>query len=188
MKKIWVLLSMWLLVSCSSSLPQKNYYLLTHGHQSSVKPAAIETVNDFIWIAPVNIANFLNKDGLVYQTDPYQYVTATNNLWASPLVAQLQEQVVSELSALLPQRLVSAAPLATPTATVKLFISGFHGSYLGDVIIEGYWIIMDDQGRTQRKNFSYQLPQTADGYDAMVKTLSQGWYNEVQDLVNKVKL
>lgn len=187
MKKIWIMLSIWLLVGCSSSLPQKNYYLLSNASPEAGKSVSIENVGQFIWIAPVNMANFLNKEGLVYQTDPYQYVTASNNLWAAPLVSQLQDLVVSELSGLLPQRLVSASPITTPTTTIKLFIEGFHGNYQGDVVIEGYWLIIGEKGQTQRKNFSYHLPQTSDGYDAMVKTLSQGWYNEVQDLVNKVK-
>lgn len=186
MKKLFVLLPLIILVGCSSSLPEKHYYQIKSGYQSV--PVETRTSGDFIWIAPITIVDFLNKDGLVYQINEFEYSVAKDNLWLSPLSEQLQNLVVHDLSVLLPKRVISSSPITSAKISVNLFIEGFHGTYQGDAILKGYWVIVKDKERLYSKKFSYTLPINKDGYAGIVETLSQGWQQEINDFVYKSKL
>ncbi|TEA27931.1 hypothetical protein O970_01505 [Candidatus Schmidhempelia bombi str. Bimp] len=186
MKKLVILLSLLLLTGCSSSLPEKHYYQIKSAY--SVAHVETSTADNFIWIAPITIADFLNKDGLVYQTNDVEYHVANDNLWLSPLSEQLQNLVVHDLSALLPTRVISSSPMAAAKTSVNLFIEGFHGTYQGEAVLKGYWVIANANGQLYSKKFAYTLPVNKDGYGAIVETLSQAWQQEISDLVNKSKL
>ncbi|SCC04789.1 PqiC family protein [Gilliamella intestini] len=176
-----------ILVGCSANNPSKSYFQLTSNLQSSVSQK-IKTNNRFIWIESIDVASFLNKPGIVLQTDNITYETATQNLWASTLSQQLQERLSQDLTILLPNYLVSSQSITTPKLTVKLFIDGFHGSYTGDAIIKGRWVIADSKNNIETKPFERHVPLESNGYSALVKALSKGWQDEELDFANSVKL
>lgn len=129
-----------------------------------------------LWVAQVSVADFLAGNGLVYQTSDVQYITARSNLWASPLEQQLQQALVANLSAALPGTLVSTQPIGSSGDSDQLAvtITGFHGRYDGRAVVQGVWLLTHD-GRVIRQPFNLTLPQKKDGYDALVRTLAQGW-------------
>lgn len=132
-----------------------------------------------IWVERVSVPDYLAGSGVVYQTSDVKYVIATSNLWASPLDQQLQQTLVTNLSQALPGRLVSAAPLGEQHDTLNVNVTGFHGRFDGQVIISGSWTL-EHNGQVLRQNFDVTLPQQEDGYDAMVRTLAQGWQQQAQ--------
>ncbi|CRL44897.1 hypothetical protein SGGMMB4_02285 [Sodalis glossinidius str. 'morsitans'] len=139
-----------------------------------------------LWVAQVSVADFLVGNGLVYQTNDVQYTTARSNLWASPLEQQLQQTLVANLSAALPGTLVSTQPIGSGDDNDQLLVTltGFHGRYDGRAIVQGVWLLTHD-GRVIRQPFDLALPQEKDGYDALVRTLAQGWDTVGQQVEKK---
>lgn len=175
-----------LLVGCSTRSPSKNYFQLASNLLDKT-PQIMKSTKRFLMIDSVDVASFLNKSGIVLQSEDIKYVTATNNLWVSTLSQQLEERLVQDLSLLLPDYLVSSKSLATPTLTVKLFIDGFHGRYNGDAVIKGRWVVIDNKNNIETKSFERYAPLAKDGYEALVKALSKGWQEEEQDFANSIK-
>lgn len=171
---------------CSSDVPNKNYFQLTSNlakHGSTMT----QSTHYFIWIESIEVADFLNKSGIVLQTDDIKYTTATNHLWVSALSQQLADRLSQDLTQIMPNYLVSTNSITTPSLTVKLFIDGFHGNYNGDAIITGRWVMTDKSGKIVTKVIKRQIPLTTNGYDALVKALSQGWQDEELDFANSIK-
>jgi uncharacterized protein len=176
-----------ILVGCSANNPSKSYFQLTSNLPSPVSQK-IKTTKHFIWIESVDVVSFLNKPGIVLQTDNIKYETATHHLWTSTLSQQLQERLTQDLTVMLPNYLVSSRSITTPTLAVKLFIDGFHGSYTGDAIIKGRWVITDNKNNIETKPFERHVPLESNGYSALVKALSKGWQDEELDFANSIKL
>ena len=109
-------------------------------------------------------------------------------IWiVSALSQQLAERLSQDLTQIMPNYLVSTNSITTPSLTVKLFIDGFHGNYNGDAIITGRWVMTDKSGKIVTKVIKRQIPLTTNGYDALVKALSQGWQDEELDFANSIK-
>lgn len=71
-----------LLSACQTS-PRKNYYLLTapavEQHQST------KAITQVIGIGPIEVADYLQRLHIVYQSDDGSLVMAENDYWAEPL-------------------------------------------------------------------------------------------------------
>ncbi|OFS08986.1 membrane integrity-associated transporter subunit PqiC [Hafnia sp. HMSC23F03] len=185
--KVWMIGAAALLLSACSSQPQKNYYQLpVPTATTSVVHAPVESGAHQLWLERVNVADFLSALGVVYQTNDVQFVTAGNNLWASPLEQQLQQTMVANLSAAMPGWIVSAQPLGNVQDTLNINVTGFHGRYDGKAVISGEWILMRN-GQLTKRAFNLVLPVQQDGYDALVKTLAQGWQQEAQQIARQVQ-
>lgn len=172
------------IIGCSSNTPTKSYFQLTSNLTGS---RMTQTTDHFIWIESIEVASFLNKPGIVLQTEDIKYVTATNHLWASTLSQQIADRLSQDLTQILPNYLMSTKSITTPSLTVKLFIDGFHGGYNGDAIIKGRWVVTDKKGKIVTKAIERHVPLATNGYDALVKALSEGWQNEELDFANSIK-
>jgi uncharacterized lipoprotein YmbA len=176
----WMPLAMALALSACSSTTQTTLYQLPTGTSAAVpvsQSALLANSRLPLWVERVSVPDYLAGNGVVYQTSDVKYVIAANNLWASPLDQQLLQTLVTNLSNALPGRLVSAAPLGEQHDTLNVNVTGFHGRYDGQVVISGSWTL-EHNGQITRQNFALTLPQREDGYDAMVRTLAQGWQQE----------
>lgn len=184
MKK-WIPVLMALMLSACSSSSQKSYYQLPAlSTPVSVSEARVSPRQ--LWVEHIGVADYLAGSGLVYQTNDVQYVLGNNNLWASPLEQQLQQTLVTNLSAALPGWVVSAQPMSSEQDVLNVNVSGFHGRYDGRVIVRGEWAL-DRQGQLIKQPFSLELNQTEDGYDALVRTLAEGWQQQAQGIAVAVQ-
>nr|WP_113866514.1 membrane integrity-associated transporter subunit PqiC [Brenneria salicis]NMN91428.1 hypothetical protein [Brenneria salicis ATCC 15712 = DSM 30166]RBP62732.1 hypothetical protein DES54_11569 [Brenneria salicis ATCC 15712 = DSM 30166]RLM30683.1 hypothetical protein BHG07_09640 [Brenneria salicis ATCC 15712 = DSM 30166] len=179
MMKAWTLAMVLLLSACSSS-SQKSYYQLPVVPQAST--AGVTTAHPRqLWLEHVSVADYLGNVGLVYQTSDVQYVIASDNLWASPLDQQLRQLLVTDLESRLPGWLVTTQPQGREQSVLNVTVTAFHGRYDGNVVIRGEWIL-NQSGQVIKRPFDIILPQTEDGYDALVKTLAQGWRQVAQSI------
>lgn len=185
MKKLMTICVLFLVVGCSSTLPNKTYYQLTSDFTNN--NLQYQKVDNVIFIDSVSVASYLDKVGIVYQTDAIEYSTASNNLWLTTLSDQIQQRVVTDLSALLPNDFVTAEPVTNPKVKIKLFIDAFHGSYTGDALIKGRWVISYEGNNIVTKNIDARLRLSDDGYAALVKTLSKGWQEQEIELARSLK-
>ncbi|MGI8464773.1 membrane integrity-associated transporter subunit PqiC [Pectobacterium punjabense] len=183
MMKIWTLALVLVLSACSSSNTQKTYYQLPTVVDTSTVQTAM-TQGHSLWVEHVSVADYLVNAGLVYQTNDVQYVIASNNLWASPLDQQLQQALVANLGHKLPGWVVSTQPQGSEQTVLNVSVTGFHGRYDGNVVVRGEWMLTH-QGKVLKRPFSVVLPQTEDGYDALVRTLAQGWQQVSQSIAQQ---
>lgn len=173
-----------LLAGCSSTI-DTTYYQLPAGSNMARVSSDASASQPMIWVEQVSVPDYLAGNGLVYQTSDVKYVIAANNLWASPLDQQLQQTLVSNLGQALPGRLVASQPLGDTHDTLSVHVTGFHGRYDGKVVVSGEWLLQH-QGRLIKRGFNLTLPQTEDGYDALVRTLALGWQQTAQQIANSV--
>ncbi|MCG8709066.1 membrane integrity-associated transporter subunit PqiC [Brenneria sp. 4F2] len=183
MMKGWTLALVLLLSACSGNT-QKTYYQLPVTPDGAA--AAESAVNgQQLWLEHVTVADYLANPGLVYQTNDVQYVIASNNLWASPLDQQLQQSLVTNLSHGMPGWLVTAQPQGSEQSVLNVSVTAFHGRYDGKAVISGEWVLKH-QGQVFKRPFTVVLAQSEDGYDALVKTLAQGWAQVAQSIAQQV--
>lgn len=184
MRKGLIMGALLLLAGCSSTI-ENTYYQLPSGSNMARVDSASSGNQPMIWVEQVTVPDYMAGNGLVYQTSDVKYVIAANNLWASPLDQQLQQTLVTNLSKALPGRLVSGSPLGDSHDTLSVNVTGFQGRYDGQVVVSGEWLLQH-QGRLIKHGFNLTLPQSEDGYDALVRTLALGWQQTAQQIANSV--
>lgn len=179
----WIPVALILAVTACSSTPKMHYYQLPISASNAV--VSHQSLPHPVWVENVAVADYLAGTGVVYQRNDVQYVIATSNRWASPLDQQLQQALVSNLSADLPGALVSSAPLGQQQDTLNVTVTGFHGRYDGRAVITGQWVLQRE-GNTLKRSFTLVLPQPEDGYDPLVRTLAQGWKQISTQIANAI--
>ncbi len=177
----WILC--FLLIGCSSGI-EKSYYQLPTTPSLVTKKSDLLTQKQ-LWVQTVQLSGILAANGITYQTSDVNYINANNHLWASPLEQQLMQNLVNQLSIMLPNRLVSAQPLENRPDSLNVFLTAFHGRYDGKVIIQGNWIYKSDKGIIKR-DFSLQLDQDENGYSPLVRTLARGWTQVGQSIASQL--
>lgn len=178
-KILYVSMLTWLLTACANGSSDDKHYYQLQAEPRPVSTAAVSAQNKFIWLEAVNVADYLNQDGLVYQLSPVEFATAEHNLWASPLHQQLSKLITQSLTQPMQYWIVANQRLAEPDATVQLYIDKFHGLKSGNVMISGRWIVIDRLGNISNLPFTVEQTQVGDGYAAMVKALSLAWQQEI---------
>ncbi|MEA9390676.1 membrane integrity-associated transporter subunit PqiC [Acerihabitans sp. TG2] len=185
MNKGIVLVLVLLLGGCSGGGGQHYYQLPVAADTAGAQHISVTSSLRHIWVSRVNLSDFLAGNGVVYQASDVRYITAANNLWASPLAQQLQQTMVINLGNALPGTLVSATPAPGEQDTLELNISAFHGRYDGRVIIQGVALLTHQQ-QVISYPFALTLKQDQDGYDALVRTLAQGWLQVSQTIAGQI--
>lgn len=179
----WMSVALVLLLTACSGTDKKAYYQLPAAAKTTV--VSSQGAPRGLWLEHVAVADYLAGNGVVYQTNDVQYVIASNNLWASPLDQQLQQTMIANLNAMLPGWLVSAQVLGNEQDTLNITVTGFHGRYDGKAVVSGFWVL-SHQGQLLRTPFNLELAQSQDGYDALVRTLADGWQQEAQNIANRL--
>lgn len=178
----WLPIALALTLSACSSAPKTRYYQLPTSVAAEV---VSRTVTQPVWIERVSVPDYLAGNGVVYQSNDVQFVIAASNQWASPLDQQLQQALVSNLSAALPAAIVTASPPGEQHDTLNVTVTGFHGRYDGRAVVSGEWILKHN-GQMHKQVFMLALPQDEDGYDALVRTLAKGWQQVSGQIANQI--
>ncbi|MEM6159788.1 membrane integrity-associated transporter subunit PqiC [Erwinia sp. P6884] len=183
----WIPVALALIVSgCSSTIETHYYQLPSASNAAAATSNSADTLRPAVWVEHVSVPDYLAGNGVVYQSSDVQYVIAANNLWASPLDQQLQQTLVANLSEALPGWLVSSMPLGEQQDKLNVNVTHFHGRYDGQVVIGGDWVLEHD-GKITKRPFSLTLPQSEDGYGALVRTLAKGWQQEAGAMAQVIR-
>ena len=172
-----------LLLAACSSTPEKMYYQLPINASKTQSAAVVDKGQ--VWLQRIMLSDVLTSNGITYQTTDVSYTNASTHLWASPLEQQLGQSMVSELSAALPEKLVSLQPLQNSPDTLDITLTAFNGRYDGKVLIQGFWTYSQDKN-VIRRNFDVQLDQQEDGYPELVRTLSMGWQQVAKGIADEI--
>ncbi|PKH24250.1 hypothetical protein CIG19_07375 [Enterobacterales bacterium CwR94] len=175
----WLPVTAVLLLSACSSTEETRYYQIPAA-TGAVAVEQAQADRRTLWVEHVAVPDYLAGNGVAFQTSEVRYTIAVNNLWASPLDQMLKQTLIANLSATLPGRLVTSAPLGEHD-TLNVTIAGFQGRYDGQVVVTGEWLL-EKQGQLIKQPFNIMLPQQEDGYDALVATLGKAWQQVAENI------
>ncbi|MDX3773818.1 ABC-type transport auxiliary lipoprotein family protein [Chromatiaceae bacterium AAb-1] len=166
------------LLGCSSP-QQSSYYQLpaVTGQQQEVKQAA-----HYLFVEQVQVANYLNGNGIVLQLSDVELSVARQHLWADALDKQLQRQLINRLELLLPDYQVGN--LAQPGAyRVQVQVERFHGLPDGKAVISGRYNLPQLQ---QQYPFYFEIALAEKGYSGLVNALGQGWQKLAEQIAASI--
>ena len=163
------------ITGCASKTVQPTTYILPAStpeqHYSSALAVAI---------APIRLTGLLDNQGIVMELNDIEVYQARQHLWAEDIGIQLQQQLQQRLTLSLPhaQIVAKGQPLQAglPQREVRVSVNGFQGSYNGNAIVQGQWLLLGESGQLlKQQNFRIEQPLPADGYPALVRTLAAAW-------------
>lgn len=182
MKLLLAGLSIIALLGCSSSPKPVSYYQLEEVLPvKSTLPVSDKT--GYLYIEPVQVASFLNGNGLVLQLSEVELTIARQHQWAEALNQQLRRQLLNQLSGLLPDYQVSILP-EKDALRLQVQIEQFHALADGQAIISGRFYLSDTA--TKQIPFRLTVALTENGYPALVSALGKGWQQVVQQIAEQV--
>jgi Uncharacterized protein conserved in bacteria len=173
------------LSACSSSSSTPQYYAIAlPDAQNHVQTPSQQPV---VAVSDVELADYLNSIGIVYQQDDVQLTTATQHRWAEALDKQLTRSLLQNLRTQLPDwQWQNGQTSMQNIAQLQIKVRGFHGKADGHAVISGEWTLM--KGKQQYSGqFQQQYPLTADGYPALVRELRTGWQQTTSQLAMQLK-
>jgi uncharacterized lipoprotein YmbA len=123
------------------------------------------------------MAAYLDQGGIVYQTGPHRVAVANDNRWASSLSGQLTDSLYTTLDRQLSGvNVVRASSHQQGRYKLQTRVDQFLGHYDGKAHITGRWTLVGPNGTTlASRAFTRAVPLPADGYPALVSSLSSGW-------------
>lgn len=168
------------LVACSNTVSVDYYQLTSTELEHSAKPAA-----KAIFLQPVQVANYLNSKSIIMQMSPVQLVLARQHLWAEPIGQQIQRKLANSLEAQSSDYKIALQPNST-AVRLTVSVEQFHGTEQGYALFKGRYILQDSGAEQQSFNFNYQVPLQADGYPALVFSLSQAVEQLATDILQQL--
>lgn len=173
------------LSACSSNTAAPHYYAiaLPDAQSSPLTPSQQPVVA----VSDVELADYLNSVGIVYQQDDVQLTTASQHRWAEALDKQLTRALLQNLRTQLPNwQWQNGQTSLQNIAQLQIKVRGFHGKADGHAVISGEWTLI--KGTQQYSGeFQQQYPLTADGYPALVRELRTGWQQTTSQLAIQLK-
>lgn len=153
------------LTGCASPSAPSYYQLpLPEAAPGSIAADAVA-----VYVAPVQVASYLNGRGLVLATSEVELAIARQHLWAEALDQQLQRQLRQRLQLLRPDL---SMLMQSQNNALKLAISveRFYGQADGTALFSGRYTLSSKTGSSA---FQFTVPLQQDGYPALVTALSQ---------------
>ena len=161
-----------MLMGCSkAAIENQHYFLQTVDGQA--EPVATSDAAKLLQINDVQLADFLDEDGLVLQLDDITLNQAKNHLWAEDLSRQINRGLRARLSQK-QQKFTIVGPRTAADLQLSVEIHAFHGRYDGLALTSGQWQLQNGRGQIQHVNrFALETKLSEPGYPALVRALSQ---------------
>ncbi|ATD27001.1 membrane integrity-associated transporter subunit PqiC [Vibrio cholerae] len=176
--KTWLLMMLTtLLVGCAGTpQPKVSFYLLPNNPELSelTQPKTLP----LLVVQPVELAAYLDTQGIVYRQSETQVIQARQNQWAQRLSPQLTQRITNDLRR--KQSRYWPAPLNTSSIQqehwkLQVRLQRFNGVYTGNAEVAGNWELLNQKGESMlNQEFSFQVPLKDTGYPALVEALSAG--------------
>ena len=167
------LLSVLLLIGCSSAPPERSHYLLRDPDVAAAPaPTAVAgPKGGIVGIGRVSIAPYLDRAELVVQTGSYEIRPARYHHWGEPLEDGIRHYLRSALTKRLGREVASDVLVRDTWAyRIDLTIETFHGTLSGDVELVAGIVIMRVAGNALLETRRVVLTdrQHSDGYAGLV--------------------
>ncbi|WP_158676339.1 ABC-type transport auxiliary lipoprotein family protein [Candidatus Pantoea edessiphila] len=167
MKKKVIILITVLLNACSSPTKKIYYHLPVENNSINFNKKYQQDNKYAIWIQQVSLPDHLADNGLVYQTNDVEYIIINNDLWVNPLVQQLKQTMICNLSKNPPRWFISDLPLLViKKDKLNIIVKKIQGRYDGKAVISGEWIL-EYRNHIIKHYSNFILAQKQDGYDKL---------------------
>jgi uncharacterized lipoprotein YmbA len=161
------------LTACGSNPVDDNYYSLVLAADDVSAPAANEDAKAHLVVGPVELPEYLDRQGIAMQIGANQVQTANHHLWAEPLEEAISKVLVRDIASLANGLTVDRdAGRWTDTSDCRLRIEfdKFHATDRARVVSSGrYWLSSADS--EVRQEFDVAETISADGYAYAVAAL-----------------
>ena len=168
----FLILLLTICAGCSSSpLPESHDYLL----RPQVNTSKYEN-EAVIALDRVEIAPYLDEQGIVLETAAGQIDTATHNRWAEPLDFAIRRYLQVSISQDMSQNIASIIEPSSKTRTrIDVYVHQLHGSVTGTVKIVAEWQIRETESGNVIAAGQYANNETiaGDGYGEIVMAHSR---------------
>lgn len=165
-----------LLASCASSPASSVQYLLPTDSNPAA-PASSGEVSRVLVVRPLQIADFLNDEGIVLQLDDITLNQASANRWAEQPAMMLQRGLRQRLANRLPDtEVLDSNTRAAGDMQLLVEINSFQGTHTGEAVAAGQWQLRGANGEVVvQRNFEAVTRLDNDGYPALVRALGRSW-------------
>lgn len=153
---------------CASSPPAPTEYLLSARPAPAAGLRSYESVD--VALGQLDVAAYLNRDGIVLETADGRLRAARGHVWAEPLAQSLRRVLQSGIEQA-SDTAVAARPLPGAQTVIDVDLERLHGTEAGRVTLMASWNVQDASGAVlgQHRLVTTRLTE-ADGYAALVRT------------------
>lgn len=174
------------MAGCAAQSTPANRFTLPE--VESPPSSAVSVSSRQLAVSPVEVASYLDQEGIVMQTSDIELNAANQNLWAEELGHQLTRQLRQSLSAELPgTTVVSAAQGGAGAQRLSLSVDQFQGRYDGRALASGEWQLHDGNRLVMQRHFEVTRPLDDDGYPALVRALGAVWKDVARQVAAEVR-
>jgi len=163
------------LSACGSS-PKTHFYMLSAKNQSTASSVyTAEQVRIGVWV--IKLPDFLDRSEIVTRNGQHAIELADFHKWADRLGDNMTRLIAGELGQRLKTGQVVISPWSSYTNNdyqVRISIDRFDGERGGEVILNGFWSLLNGEGKNEliREAFTFKEQAASIEYDDMVVTLS----------------
>jgi uncharacterized lipoprotein YmbA len=182
-----VALSTVVLTGCAGQSTPTNRFTLPEADGSPSSTTAGARTRQLA-VSPVEVASYLDQEGIVMQTSDIELAAANQNLWAEELSHQLTRRLRQSLTADLPGvTVLSAAQSDADAQRLTLSVDQFQGRYDGQAVASGEWQLHDGNRLVAQHHFEVTQPLSDDGYPALVRSLGAAWEAVAQRVAEEIR-
>jgi uncharacterized protein len=184
--RILPLLVLSVLASCAGSPVSNTQYLLPS--DSSATTAAAGERSRVLIVRPLQIADFLNDEGIVLQLDDITLNQAGANRWAEQPALMLQRGLRQRLANRLPDtEVLDSNTRAGGDMQLLVELNSFQGTHNGEAVAAGQWQLRGANGAViMQRNFAAVTRLENDGYPALVRALGRSWDQVATDIAEGI--
>ncbi|MFD2189743.1 PqiC family protein [Pistricoccus aurantiacus] len=187
-----LLVGMLVLAGCASSSASRQHYTLATGDIRTAEDTAAAGIgSDFAYtlvLEPIQLANYLNHEGIALQLDDITMTRANDHLWAERLDRQLRHNLKLDLERHLPDTRVitTGSTLDKDAMTLSVDVERFQGRYDGQAIAAGQWQLKRNNTLLGTARFETSSELDSDGYPALVRALGRSWDEFADQLARQI--
>ena len=181
--KFAALLATLLLVGCTGTAVETQYYLLRQ--QEVVETRELKPSTDFS-LGNVAIASYIDQPGLVLELEHGQVRPAQHHEWAEPLHTSVRIFLQRQISAQLGADLFPTA-YSPASTTIEIHIDQMHGTSNGEAVLLAYW--WTTQNGAIQSTYQYMRTETLeqDGYAALASAQEELLAGLAQNIADTLK-
>lgn len=150
------------LAACGGTPTVPNYYLLRSASDLETRKL---TPSEEYGIGTIGVASYLDRGGLVMETDEGEIHQARNHLWAEPLSESLRAFMAIEISAAAGQDVLFDSRHRAKVR-IDIGVNQLHATREGVVVLAGFWRLETASSKVVYQ-FSDSMPLPGDGYQAL---------------------
>ena len=165
MTRMVILLASMLLVACSGTPVQTQYYLLRSDLEQTSRDLAPS--KNFA-MGRIMIAPYIEQPGIVLETARGEVRPALHHQWAEPMRQGLQQFLRVEVSDAAGED-IFPEDISEGEFIFEVRIDQLHGTVDGDATLVAYWLIRRDREIISTHQFSDREPLGTDGYGALAR-------------------